>query len=105
MMGVHLFKRLQRSSLAIVVGICTTMAAIGAERPPEDYTGSFRLATGEVISGGYLFEDGQGQYIYFLDGMENPAMFHREGNTVFESVRPPGIRLRFQNSSPTSAVR
>lgn len=61
-----------------------------ASAPPDAFDGSFRLDTGEVITGGYFVENGQGLYV-FMDalGLERGGLFERRGAATLGAV--PGM--------------
>lgn len=62
----------------------------------ERFDGSFRLESGELITGGYFVENGAGSYIYLdTHGLERAGMFVREGEHELRSVLPTGITIRF----------
>jgi dienelactone hydrolase len=71
----------------------------------DAFDGSFQLDTGEVVTGGYFVEDGQGHFLY-LDtrGLKKGGLFQRVGDTVLRSVIPPGaIEVDF-NAGPDGAL-
>lgn len=72
-----------------------------AQIDPEAFDGSFRLETGEVITGGYFVEGGQGRYLYMdTEGLEKGGLFEPVGGTVLRSVVPPGtVEIEFVTSA------
>ncbi|MDX1645384.1 MAG: hypothetical protein R3244_13600, partial [Thermoanaerobaculia bacterium] len=98
-------------ALALVVALLSTAIPLtAADRPLDDYAGSFELETGEVITGG-PFVERAGDEVRFLyldtETLEKGALFERESELVLRSVQPPAsITLRFEASSegPISSV-
>jgi dienelactone hydrolase len=85
---------------AVLIVLCGILSApaSGGDRPSADaFDGSFRLANGPVITGGYFVEDAKGQYLY-LDP-EHPtrgALFERSDDRRLRSVAPAGrFEIRF----------
>lgn len=67
-----------------------------AELPPEALAGSFRLTTGEVVTGGPFQErvDGPMLFLYIdTEGLDRSAIFERESDLLLRSVQPPGLEL------------
>jgi len=60
--------------------------------PLDAFTGSFRLETGQVITGGAFVEDGQ-EFLLYLDveGLATGGLFRQTGPTRFQSVVPPDV--------------
>ncbi len=53
----------------------------------EAFDGSFRLQTGEVITGGYMVEGGQGRYVYLdTEGLDKGGGFEPVSDTVLRSI-------------------
>lgn len=72
-------------------------AAVYAQLRPEEFDGSYRLETGEVITGGFMVEGGEGVYV-FMDavGLEKGGLFRRVGEHSFRSVSPgPAVEIKF----------
>lgn len=91
------------SPIVSLVGLLHLLVATppaSADRPLDDYAGSFELETGEVITGG-PFVERFGDPVRFLyldtENLDKSALFERESELVLRSVRPPGtITLRFE---------
>jgi len=92
------------AGLAAGFALAWTAVAAG-ERPVEDYAGSFRLESGEVLTGGYFAqgtrivpEGEEGSFLYVdVDGLaKGPLLFRRESELVLRSLGPPdGATLEF----------
>ena len=66
--------------------------ALPLQDAAEAFDGSFRLETGEVITGGYFVEGGQGRFLYMdTAGLDKGGLFERVGNATLRSLIPPGI--------------
>lgn len=66
--------------------------AVHSQRAPDAFDGSFRLETGEVITGGYFVEGGQGRFLYMdTAGLEKGGLFERVGDATLRSLIPPGV--------------
>lgn len=79
--------------LLAVLGVSQASAQSGVEA----FDGSFRLSTGEVVTGGYFVEDGVGRFLYMdTERLERGGLFERIGNTVLRSVVPDGsVEIEF----------
>jgi uncharacterized protein len=66
---------------------------------PETFDGSFRLQTGEVITGGYIVEGGKERYLYLdTDGLDRGGLFEPISDTAFRSVGildSAGVEIEF----------
>lgn len=69
---------------ALLVGAATE----GFSQPtPEAFDGSFRLETGEVITGGYFVEGGEGRYLYMdTEGLDKGGLFESIGDAALRSL-------------------
>lgn len=92
----------RRSAAALALSaLVMCCPAPGSEMPPlpapETFDGSFRLSTGELLTGGYFVEGGQPRYIYL--NPEDPGLgglFERAGPGRLRSIVPPGrVELEF----------
>lgn len=65
----------------------------------EAFDGSFRLQTGEVITGGYMVEGGQGFYFYLdTEGVDRGGVFEPDSDVVLRSIGmigASGIEVEF----------
>lgn len=84
---------LSRVRLLIVPALSWALITLGAateafcQPTPEAFDGSFRLQTGEVITGGYMVEGGQGFYFYLdTEGVDKGGVFERVSDTVLRSI-------------------
>ena len=69
-----------------LLAVCTTTEGF-CQPTPEDFDGSFRLRTGEVITGGYFVEAGQGRYLYMdTEGLDKGGLFEPISDTVLRSI-------------------
>lgn len=84
------------SGALIILG--TAIEAVG-QSPLEAFDGSFRLQTGEIITGGYMVEGGQGGYVYLdTEDGEKGGVFEPVSNTVLRStglIGAAGIEIEF----------
>lgn len=76
--------------------LCVAPPAV-AQTGLEAFDGSFRLATGEVITGGYFVEGGVGRFLYMdTEQLERGGFFERIGDTLLRSVVPEGaVEIEF----------
>lgn len=85
------------AALAIGLSVLPSCATAAGDAGPDVFDGSYRLETGEVLTGGYFVEDGQGRYLY-LDA-DHPVvggLFERTGSDSMRSVIPDGgIEITF----------
>lgn len=59
---------------------------------PERLDGSFRLQTGEVITGGYFVEGAQGYFLYMdTVHLDKGGLFEQISANLLRSVVPPGL--------------
>ncbi len=82
--------------LAPALALAALGIPAGAELPPAAFVGSFRLATGEIVTGGPFQErvDGPMRFLYMdTEGLERAALFERESDLLLRSVQPPGLAL------------
>lgn len=86
-----------RIAAALAASVALTWTTIAAgERPIEDYAGSFRLESGEVLTGGYFARDTrvvpegeEGWFLYMdVDGLAKGGLFRRESELVLRSIGP-----------------
>ena len=65
----------------------------------EAFDGSFRLQTGEVLTGGYFVEAGQGRYLYMeTESLTRGGLFEPVGDTLLRSLGAGGagsVELEF----------
>lgn len=84
-------------SSALVILAATTEAF--CQPTLEAFDGSFRLQTGEVITGGYMVEGGQGRYVYLdTEGLDKGGVFEPVSDTVLRStglLGASGIEIEF----------
>ncbi len=87
--------RFRRLALAASVGLASAHPALG-EYGIEAFDGSFRLQSGEVVTGGYFVEQGQGRYLYLdVQGLDRGGLFERAGDTLRSVVPPGSIEIEF----------
>ena len=81
-----------------VLAFCATGSA-SAQSDPEAFDGSFRLESGEVITGGYFVEEGRGRHVYMdTEGLERGGVFERVNDTLLRSsgmLADEGIEIEF----------
>lgn len=83
--------RVGRSASVLVILLLGPASAstVVAQCKPDAFDGSFRLETGEVITGGYFVEEGVGSFTYLdTDGLEKAGLFGRIDDNVLQSVVP-----------------
>ncbi len=72
----------------------------------EAFDGSFRLQSGEVITGGYFVEGGQGRYLYMdTENLERGGLFELVGDTTLRSLgalEQAGVEIVFIPSADGS---
>lgn len=80
------------AGLFFVLCSLLSMPATHAQQPAvEAFDGSFRLETGEIVTGGYFVEDAEGRFLYIdTENLEKGGLFERESATLLRSVVPPG---------------
>jgi hypothetical protein len=67
-----------------------------AQTPPDAFDGSFLLETGEIVTGGYFVEGGQGLFLYInTESVERGGLFERVDDTTLRAVTSPDLELRF----------
>ena len=73
--------------MLVVIFLLSTLAAAEQSADPERFDGSYRLATGEIITGGYMVEGGKGRYV-FMDtrGLEKGGLFEPVSHTRLRSI-------------------
>lgn len=65
-----------------------------------DVDGSYRLETGEIVTGGYFVEDGEGSYLFMdTQGLERGGLFERVAPDRLRSSFPPGMEIRLLRDS------
>jgi len=77
-----------------------------AQADVEAFDGSFRLSTGEVVTGGYFVEGGQGRYLYLdTQGLARGGLFERMSDRVLRSVVPPDeVEIEFLGDEELNAI-
>ena len=71
-------------------------AGVGAQSPETQFDGTFLLETGEVVTGGYFVEGGQGRFFYMdTEGLARGGLFERVGPASLRAIVPPGARIEF----------
>lgn len=93
-------RRVLRFALAVLTSLYGTTNAF-SQPDLEAFDGSFRLQTGEVITGGYFVENAQGRYLYMdTEHLEKGELFERVNETGLRSVVPPGaVEVEFVASA------
>lgn len=67
-----------------------------AQADVEEFDGSFRLETGEVVTGGYMVEGGSFWVFMDTEGLERGGLFDRAGDTLVSRIPPDGaVRIEF----------
>jgi dienelactone hydrolase len=62
---------------------------VEAQTGVDAFDGSFRLESGEVVTGGYFVENAQGHFLYLdTKGLKKGGLFERVGDNVLRSVIP-----------------
>lgn len=63
----------------------------------EAFDGSFRLTTGEIVTGGYFVEGGVGRFLYMdAERLNRGGLFEPIADMVLRSVVPPGsVEIEF----------
>jgi dienelactone hydrolase len=87
-MLTHRKVRFNIPALLFFVLLSAFEATEGIAQPnPEAFDGSFRLQTGEVLTGGYFVEGGEGVYLYMdTEGLDKGGVFERIDDTVLGSL-------------------
>jgi fermentation-respiration switch protein FrsA (DUF1100 family) len=68
------------------LGVCVATESF-CQPTVEAFDGSFRLETGEIITGGYFVEGGEGRYLYMdTEGLEKVGLFESTSDTVLRSL-------------------
>ncbi len=82
--------------LVVVSGLTASPARAQVE--VESFDGSFRLQTGEIITGGYFVEGGVGRFLYMdTERLTRGGLFERAGARLLRSVFPPGsVEIEFR---------
>ena len=87
------------SAFLVVAAVLGTTRDATSQASPERFDGSFRLQTGEVITGGYFVEGGEGRYLYMdTDGLERSGLFEPVDDTTLRSISmgdTPRVELEF----------
>lgn len=84
------------SLLGTVAALAISVLPARAQESVEDFDGSYRLETGEIVTGGYMVE-GDGYWI-FMDthGLERGGAFRRDGGVLRSFFPPDGaVRIEF----------
>jgi uncharacterized protein len=86
-----------RSYFYAGIWLVCVVCKVSGQTGVEAFDGSFRLATGEVITGGYFVEGGVGRYLFMdTEQLERGGLFERIDDTLFRSVVPEGaIEIEF----------
>jgi uncharacterized protein len=73
------------------LGLLLALGPAAAQNDVDAFDGSYRLQTGEVVTGGYFVEGGEGRYLYMdTENLEKGGLFERVSDTTMRSVIPPG---------------
>lgn len=86
--------------VGLFLALCSLVPMPGAhaqQTAVEAFDGSFRLETGETITGGYFVEDAEGRFLYMdTENLEKGGLFERVSATLLRSVVPPGaVEIEF----------
>lgn len=105
MTASFLFRLLSCVLLILAAG---PIPAARGQTPPDRFDGSFRMESGETITGGYFVENAQGRYLYMdAGGLRRGGLFERAGDTTLDAIVPPGTRIHLlpgDRSSPDSLL-
>lgn len=89
--------RLATLVLLGVIGAASGTAAL--QNDVEAFDGSFRLDTGQTITGGYFVESGVGRWLYMdTQGLEVGGIFERAGERLLRAAPmsgPEGVEIEF----------
>lgn len=85
---MFLFFRIRLLVLLPFSVLCVSATTEGfCQTPPQAFDGSFRLETGEVITGGYFVEGGQGRYLYMdTENLDKGGLFESTTETILSSL-------------------
>jgi len=74
--------------LSLVFGLLWVPQASG-QAATEQFDGSFRLQSGEVITGGYMVENAQSLFLYMdTERLDRVGLFERISDTLLRSIEP-----------------
>ena len=67
----------------------------------EAFDGSFRLESGEVVTGGYMVEGGKRSWLFMdTEGLARGGLFERAGDTLRSIIPPDGaVSIEFRRGS------
>lgn len=89
-----------RGLVALVVLAGVLPGGATAQADVEALDGSFRLETGEVVTGGYMVEGGPFWIYMDTDGLERGGLFARSGDTLRSRIPPDGsVRIVFRRGA------
>lgn len=84
-------------ALAVLGGVLSGLLWVSeasAQIPEDAFDGSFRLETGEVITGGVFVEDGRERFLYLdTERLDKGGLFERVSDSVLHSIVPPGVEV------------
>lgn len=87
-------------ALLIAVALAWTPVRAGEGRDLEQFDGSFRLKTGEVLTGGYMVEGGKGRWVFIdTQGLEKGGLFEPVGGDRLQALGMPedqGVGIEFE---------
>ncbi len=79
-----------------VFGAIVCVPQAFGETREEAFDGSFRLTTGEVITGGLFVEAGQSRFLFMdTENLARGGLFERAGDQLLRSIVPPGVEIEF----------
>ena len=86
----------QYMTLVVFFGLLWT-PQVSAQTSVEVFDGTFRLETGEVITGGYMVENARGRFVYIdTERLTKGGILERIRETVLRSIVPPGtVEIEF----------
>lgn len=89
------------AAILFVAASALNCAASDFVDPGADaFDGSYELATGEVVTGGYFVENAQGRYLFMdVAGLTRGGLFERSGEATLRSLFPPGITIEFERDT------
>ena len=99
------FQRTIRTVAAACAALVLAPASVPAQQSPagfdlEAFDGSFRLETGEVVTGGYMVEGGAFWIYMDTRGLERGGLFELAGDTLRSRIPPDGaIRIVFRRGA------
>jgi dienelactone hydrolase len=91
------------ASLVLALALCparTNAQSNAGGGDVERFDGSFRLETGEVVTGGYMVEGGAFWVYMDTEGLERGGLFDRSGDTLISRIPPDGaVRIEFHRGA------